>query len=123
MCRWALAALLVVATLAGARLLQGTAVGASLNARVYAVAHFFTQVTGLYDFLQSQPFLGGCPGIAWLGTSLNARQVPWWHPVVITVAGTWCSQRCAVVMLWRGCLQRGSLLPGQHAAWAGNMVR
>ena len=43
-CRWALAALVVVASLAGARLLQGTAVGASLNARVYAVVHAFAQV-------------------------------------------------------------------------------
>lgn len=42
--RWALAALVVVASLAGARLLQGTAVGASLNARVYAVVHAFAQV-------------------------------------------------------------------------------
>ena len=37
--------LVIVASLAGARLLQGTAVGASLNARVYAVVHAFAQVT------------------------------------------------------------------------------
>lgn len=54
-CRWALAALVVVASLAGARLLQGTAVGASLNARVYAVVHAFAQVTVLRCVLQMQP--------------------------------------------------------------------
>ena len=52
-CRWALALLLLVAALAGVRLLQGTAVGASLNARVYAVAHFFARVTGLLALMQT----------------------------------------------------------------------
>lgn len=42
--RWAAAAVLVLAVLAGGRLLQGTAAGTSLNARLYAVAHAFAQV-------------------------------------------------------------------------------
>lgn len=41
--RWALAALVALVALGGVRLLQGTAAGASLNARLYAVAHFFAQ--------------------------------------------------------------------------------
>ena len=53
-CRWALAVLVVVASLACARLLQGTAVGASLNARMYAVVHAFAQVTDAHCLLQSQ---------------------------------------------------------------------
>jgi len=41
--RWALAALAVLVVLGGARLLQGTAAGGSLNARLYSVAHLCAQ--------------------------------------------------------------------------------
>jgi len=41
--RWALAALAVLVVLSGARLLQGTAAGSSLNARLYSIAHLCAQ--------------------------------------------------------------------------------